>query len=98
MRGFGELFLVGLVCVAGTFGGALPAAATLWNVPGNGSNVCTTINPNCDTIQQAVTAATGGDSISIGAGTFSGAGNESVVLDKALTISGAGRTSTFIAA
>ncbi|MDX2169815.1 MAG: right-handed parallel beta-helix repeat-containing protein [Deltaproteobacteria bacterium] len=76
---------------------ARAAAATVWNVPGDGSNVCTSGNPNCNTIQQAVTAAVAGDSIAIGAGTFSGAGNQTIVVNKMLTISGAGRTNTVVA-
>src|SRR5262245_23280470 len=46
------------------------AAATTWGVPGSGSNVCTVPDPNCDTITQAVTASSSGDTISIGAGNF----------------------------
>ena len=78
---------------------ALPVtavSATTWNVPGNGSNVCTVGNPNCNTIQSAVTASTSGDTILIGAGTFSGTGNYSIALTKSLTITGAGRASTFV--
>ncbi len=76
--------------------GTMASAATTWNVPGNNSNVCTTVNPNCNTIQQAVTASTSGDTILIGAGTFSGTNNFNIVLSKSLTITGAGRTSTFV--
>jgi hypothetical protein len=50
------------------------AGATIWQVPGDSSNVCTIGNPNCATIAQAVSASTGGDTILLGAGTFSGAG------------------------
>ena len=72
------------------------AAATTWNVPGNGTNVCTIASPNCNTIGQAVTASSNGDTILIGAGAFSGSGNASIALTKSLAIKGAGRTSTLI--
>ena len=72
------------------------AGATIWQVPGDSSNVCTIGNPNCDTIQQAVSASTGGDTILLGAATFSGAGNVGILLDKSLTITGAGRASTTV--
>ena len=75
---------------------ALPttAAATTWDVPGNGSNVCTVVNPNCNTIAQAVTASSNGDTIQVGAGSFPLAA--AVVLTKTLTVAGAGIGSTFI--
>ena len=76
---------------------ATAASATTWHVPGSGSNVCTIGDPNCNTIQQAVTAATGGDTILLGAGSFSGTGNNGILLTKSLTITGAGRASTTVA-
>ncbi|MEO8605365.1 MAG: hypothetical protein ABI629_22540, partial [bacterium] len=86
-----------IACGAAMLAGLSTAAgATTWGVPGNGSNVCSGGNPNCNTIQQAVTAAVSGDAITVGAGTFSGASNQGIVLTKSLTITGAGRTSTFI--
>ncbi len=90
-------FVASAACAALVGGATVSAAgATTWNVPGSGSNVCTIGNPNCNTIQQAVTASTGGDTILIGAGTFSGAGNYGIALTKSLTITGAGRASTVI--
>jgi hypothetical protein len=85
---------VGATLVALLIAGA--ASATTWLVPGDGSNVCTIGSPNCDTIQQAVTAAAANDTIQIAAGTFSGAGNFGVVLDKTLTVVGAGRANTTV--
>jgi hypothetical protein len=76
--------------------GANAAGATTWLVPGDGFNVCTIADPNCDTIQQAVTAATDNDTILIGPGSFSGPGNFAIILDKTLTITGDGRASTSI--
>jgi hypothetical protein len=69
------------------------AHATTWGVPGTGSNVCTVANPNCNTIAQAVTASTTGDSILIGAGTFAA---PAIALTKTLTITGAGIGVTFV--
>ncbi len=69
-------------------------AATTWSVPGNNSNVCTVVNPNCNTIAQAVTAATSGDTINIGAGNFPAPA--AIVLTKTLTIAGAGIGATFV--
>ena len=70
------------------------AAATTWGVPGNGSNVCTVPNPNCNTITQAVTASSSGDTISIGAGNFPVPAV--LVLTKTLTFVGSGIGTTFI--
>ncbi len=70
------------------------AAATTWLVPGNGSNTCTIVSPNCNTIAQAVTASSSGDTISIGAGTFSVP--SAIALTKSLTIVGAGIGTTFV--
>ena len=70
------------------------AAATTWGVPGNGSNVCTVPNPNCDTIAQAVTAASGGDTIQLGAGAHAVAGT--IALTKTLTFTGAGIGNTIV--
>ncbi len=75
---------------------ATAASATTWSVPGSGSGVCTIGDPNCDTIQDAVTAAVDSDTILIGPGSFSGAGNFGVLLTKSLTITGDGRASTTI--
>ena len=55
-----------MAVAAATFAALLApasAAATTWGVPGNGSNVCTVPNPNCNTITQAVTASSSGDTI-----------------------------------
>lgn len=73
---------------------AAAARATTWNVPGNGSNTCTTVSPNCNTIAQAVTASSNGDTVQIGAGNF--ATSAAIVLTKTLTIAGAGIGTTFV--
>ncbi len=70
------------------------AAATTWLVPGDGSNTCTTISPNCDTIALAVTASTAGDTISITAA--STPVTATVNLNKQLTVAGAGIGATTV--
>jgi hypothetical protein len=76
--------------------GTTEAFGLVWQVPGDNSNTCTVGVRSCDTIAAAVAAASAGDSIEIGAGTFSGAGNFGVIVDKALAISGAGRAATTV--
>ena len=73
------------------------AAATTWGVPGNGSNVCTVPNPNCNTIAQAVTAASGGDTIQHRGRQLRRA-RGTIVLTKTLTFVGAGIGTTISAA
>jgi hypothetical protein len=62
------------------------ATATTWEVPGDGSNTCNTGNPSCTTIQGAVSAATGGDTINVAAGTYDI--TSTITVNKAVTISG----------
>lgn len=69
-------------------------AATTWLVPGDGSNVCTTGSPNCDTIALANAAASSGDTISITAA--STPVTAAITFTKQLTISGAGIGSTTV--
>ena len=70
MNGRSRFTLGGLVSLALLAATPTFAAATTWLVPGNGSNTCTRSSPNCNTIAQAVTASSSGDTIQIGAGTF----------------------------
>jgi len=81
-----------LVLVIGS--AARVTAATTWDVPGDGTNTCTMGNPSCDTIALAVAASANADTIQIAAGMF--ALSSVVVLDKTLTIAGAGIGSTLI--
>ncbi|MCC6766476.1 MAG: right-handed parallel beta-helix repeat-containing protein [Deltaproteobacteria bacterium] len=69
-------------------------AATTWGVPGDSSNTCTVVVPSCNTIAQAVTASSSGDTILIGAGSFPVP--SSIALTKSLTITGAGIGTTFV--
>lgn len=61
------------------------ALALAWTVTPGSGGACTVGDPNCATIQAAVTAASPGDTINVAAGTY----NERVVVDKTLTINGA---------
>ncbi len=76
-------------------GSALPAAATTWLVPGDGSNTCTTGSPNCNAIAQAVAASADNDTIQIAAGSFPV--TATIALTNTLTIVGAGLASTTVA-
>ncbi|HYC56605.1 MAG TPA: right-handed parallel beta-helix repeat-containing protein [Candidatus Binatia bacterium] len=69
------------------------AHAVTWSVPGDMSNNCTVVTPSCDTIAAAIAASSSGDTIEIGAGTFN---ENNLVVDKSLTIDGAGIDDTTI--
>jgi len=70
------------------------AAATTWNVPGDGSGTCTIATPSCSTIAAAVAAASANDDVQVAAGVFP---EPAIVnVNKALTINGAGAGSTFV--
>lgn len=73
--------------------GAASASALEWNVPGDNSGTCSIAVPSCDTIGEAVAAASATDTIEVAAGTYTENG---IVVDKALTINGAGAGSTFL--
>ena len=72
--------------------GGIPAwAQTNWNVPGDGSNTCTPANPSCNTIQEAVDAASSGDAIGI-----VGLYVENVIIEKNLILLGDGTDNTIV--
>lgn len=62
------------------------AQALTWSVAPGSPGACTPADPACSTIQGAIDAASPGDTISIGAGTY----RENLRLNKALELAGAG--------
>jgi hypothetical protein len=67
---------------------------TTWNVPGDGTNTCTTADPSCSTIQSAINASSSGDTIQVAAGTFFE--NLTITTNTNLTLKGTGAGSTII--
>lgn len=84
------------------------ALAFLWGTPvsaagdryvattGSDAGTCDNIASPCLTIAYAVAQATAGDTIHIAAGSYTGAGNQHVVIDKALTLAGADAATTIL--
>lgn len=87
-RFMGVFVVMGVVALSGA------AHATVWNVPGDNSGLCTIVSPNCNTIAAAYTASVSGDTIQIGAGSFPIPAQ--INLLKQLTIVGAGPANTTI--
>jgi hypothetical protein len=70
-------------------------SATTWYVnatTGNDSNLCTSAGSPCRTVQAAIDKAADDDTIQIAAGTY----DEELDVNKALTLTGAGPTLTFL--
>src|SRR5262249_43120383 len=88
--------VLSVVVCAGALALAAPrgAAALTWSVPGDGTNTCTVAVPSCDTIAAAIAAASTNDTIQVGAGAFPL--SSTVVIDKTLTIDGAGQGTTLV--
>jgi PASTA domain/Right handed beta helix region/Divergent InlB B-repeat domain len=65
-------------------------AATVWYVAPTGSDADSCASPAapCVTINGAIAKAGGGDTVDVATGTYSGAGNEVVLIDKDLTLEG----------
>jgi len=91
-------FLTACILLASLFIGMAPVATAggPWYVKpdGNDSNDCLSWDTACQTIQAAVNKASAGDTIYVAAGTY----QEQVVINKNLTLQGAGATSTTIKA
>src|SRR3989304_968392 len=89
-----KLFLLKLFVVLATtlsMSGNSALGQTAWSVPGDGSNSCTPANPSCNTIQEAVDAASSGDAIGI-----VGLYVENVIIEKNLILLGAGTDNTIV--
>src|SRR5205809_4561142 len=67
-------------------------AATVRHVATTGVDTGDCVAAPCRTIGYAITQSTSGDTISVAAGTYA----EPVVIDRSLTIAGAGSASTFV--
>ena len=87
------VLLVSLLLACGAWG-ATPAkalAAATWYVTTGGNdspNSCSDIGAPCLTINAALGKASAGDTIEVAAGTYTSAGTEVVLIDKAVTLSG----------
>lgn len=88
------VWMIAAVCALGTLAAAT-AQATTWNVPVVGGP-CTVGTPDCDDIAEALAAAAAsGDTIQIAAGVI--AVPATIIINKSITISGAGLASTTVA-
>ena len=88
-RLLGSLFLA--LAMTAIASGPMPArAAGLWFVSpaGDDSNDCLDPGTTCATINGALSKASSGDIIYVAVGTYIGTGNEVVLLDKGVTLSG----------
>jgi hypothetical protein len=83
--GLAAAFLVVISSVAG-----VAEAAQSWYVAPTGSdaNTCTAPAEPCGTINGAIGKAAGGDTVNVAVGTYTGAGDEVVVVDKSVTLAG----------
>lgn len=97
------LSLAALACLtalaAGLFHGApVLAAGNRYVSPvGVDTGDCTNIASPCLTLAYGVAQAIAGDTVHVAAGTYTGAGNQHVVIDKALTLDGDGPATTILA-
>ncbi|MBP8948894.1 MAG: right-handed parallel beta-helix repeat-containing protein, partial [Candidatus Promineofilum sp.] len=75
---------------------ALAAGDRYVDPTGSDSGDCANVAAPCLTIAYAVAQATAGDTIHLAAGTYTGPGNQHVILSKALTLAGAGAATTIL--
>ena len=96
LRAIGLLCLVALL--AALFGGRPVRAASDRYVDPLGSDAgdCSNNAAPCLTVAYAVAQAAAGDTVHLEEGTYTGPGNQHVVLDKALTIAGANAATTIL--
>jgi hypothetical protein len=94
LHGIGWVCLIALL--AALFGGRPVLAASDRYVAPAGSDTtdCSNNATPCLTIAYAVAQAAAGDTVYLAAGTYNGPGNQHVVVDKALTLIGAGAATT----
>jgi hypothetical protein len=86
------LLFAAALCTALVMLPPVAKAANTWHVSPNSAGACTLADPNCATIQAAVTTASAGDTIQVTAGTY----KENVVIGKDITINGAGAAQTVV--
>ena len=97
------LFFLLLACLAALGAALLPsapvsAAGNRYADPaGADSGDCANPAAPCLTVAYAVAQANAGDTVNLAAGTYTGAGNQHVIIDKALTLDGAGPATTVLA-
>ena len=96
LHGSGLVCLVALLAVL--FGGRPVLAAGDRYVAPGGSDTgdCSNSVTPCLTIDYAVAQASAGDTVHLAAGTYTGPGNQHVVIGKALTLAGAGAATTVL--
>lgn len=75
-------------------GSAVAAGPTTWYVDPSGSGSCDDSGEPCATISEAIDQASDGDTVEVSGGTY----NEQVVIDKAITVSGAGAGASILSA
>lgn len=91
------LFIGLLVAAALVAKTAVFAATDRYITPaGTDAGDCSNVGTPCKTLVYVVSQAVGGDTVHLAAGTYSGAGNQNVQVNKALIFIGAGTATTFI--
>ncbi len=91
------LFIGLLIAAALVAKTAVFAATDRYIAPaGTDAGDCSNIGTPCKTLAYVVSQAVAGDTIHLASGTYSGAGNQNVQVNKALTFIGAGTATTFV--
>ena len=96
------LFGIAFVCIVGLLIALMRGAPVLAagdrhvDPTGSDSGDCANVAAPCLTIAYAVAQATAGDTVHLAAGTYTGPGNQHVILSKALTLAGADAATTIL--